>query len=148
MEWKKFDDTYEVSEYGDVRSLGRHKKEKKLLKLRDTKKGYKQVFFWLGKMKGFQVHRLVYELFVGKLTLDYDVHHKDENKQNNHYTNLELIQHGTHTSIHKKGSKWLNHKEKIKKEKRDKTKNITYDMKAYQKAYQKNYREMRLKRNM
>ena len=110
MEWKKFDDTYEVSEYGDIRSLGKHKKTKRMLKQKDTKKGYKQIHFWLnGKSKGFQVHRLVYELFIGGLTLEYDVHHIDEDKTNNHYSNLELIAHGKHTSLHKKGSRWLNH---------------------------------------
>ena len=140
MTWKVFY-KYKISENGDVYSL----KHNRLLKCRVSRKGYKTCLLTLdGEEKGFQIHRLVYMLFVGNLNETFDIHHIDENKLNNVYTNLEKIEHKTHTSLHKLGSKWIDHiykkKEKVLK---DRTLNKTYDMDAYQKAYQKNYRSIR-----
>jgi len=53
------------------------------------------------KQRKFYIHRLVYESFVGPLELGKMIHHKDENKQNNHYTNLVQITYKEHSEIHK-----------------------------------------------
>ncbi|MGC4378264.1 HNH endonuclease [Fictibacillus sp. Mic-4] len=48
-------------------------------------------------------HRLVMERHIGRyLTEDEIVHHKDENKQNNDISNLEILDRSTHIALHKK----------------------------------------------
>lgn len=89
MEWRKIKDFegYEVSEYGDVVS---HKRNKtKTLKPQMDRYGYLVVNLYLnGKMKTVKIHRLVCTSFnEGK---GETVNHKDFNKLNNHYSNLEF----------------------------------------------------------
>lgn len=81
---------YYVSNYGEVYS----KKTNKILRQSTTKQinGYKLV--WLSKdnnVKGFLVHRLVYELFVGVIPTGFQINHLDENKHNNRLDNLDLV---------------------------------------------------------
>jgi len=52
------------------------------------------------KIKKYLVHRLVYSTFVGDLIKGMAVHHKDGNKINNHFKNLEQIDYITHNNIH------------------------------------------------
>lgn len=79
--FKKYDDTYYVSEYGDVYS----KFLNSTMLHEITYDGHHRVQIH-GKHKF--VHRLVYELFVGPLIEGMQINHKDDNKNNNHYTNL------------------------------------------------------------
>lgn len=89
MEYKKVKDYdgYEVSEYGDVISY----KRGRVITLRPQldKDGYKTVNLYNnGKMKTVKVHRLVCVSFnEGN---GETVNHKDFNKLNNHYSNLEF----------------------------------------------------------
>lgn len=53
---------------------------------------------------GVRLHRAVYETFHGQIPKGMHVHHKDENKLNNHPSNLELMERGHHTSHHNKGN--------------------------------------------
>ena len=87
MEWKKYDELYEVSEYGDVKNL----KNDKILKVRITPEGY--VHYSLhGKNK--KIHRIVAKLFVpNKMNLPC-CNHIDGNKLNNHYSNIEWCTQG------------------------------------------------------
>ena len=88
---KGYEDIYVVSEYGDVLRI------KKYLNSKDTplvqyltKDGYMQVTLCKNNIKqSYRVHRLVAEAFVPKLKGKNIVNHKDENKLNNHYSNLE-----------------------------------------------------------
>ena len=98
---------YEVSNYGNVRSLNYKKTgETKILKQNVNKKGYFVVTLCEKKRrKQFRVHRLVAFVFVENDDVENktQVNHIDENKENNHYTNLEWCTvkynntHGTRT---------------------------------------------------
>lgn len=94
-------DGYQVSNYGNVRSIDRvvsaHDGRRKLnLKGRLLKSaiddGYKKVAFSIGK-KLFtkKVHRLVAEHFCEKPMGIREVNHIDGDKLNNHYSNLEWV---------------------------------------------------------
>lgn len=98
-EWKPvegYEGLYEVSNLGEVKSLGNNKKRKeKLLSPGKNNKGY--LFVYLSKNgvgKPFTIHHLVYEAFVGEIPKGWDVNHLDENKENNHLENLEACSHG------------------------------------------------------
>ena len=86
MEYKKFYN-YDVYENGDVFS---HYRNKFLTK--SLVKGYIQYTLFInGKIERYKAHRLVGMLFL-PLPLNYKdlmINHKDGNKLNNHYTNLE-----------------------------------------------------------
>lgn len=52
-----------------------------------------------GKNEQVMEHKLVYEAHYGKIEEGYDIHHLDNNPQNNVYTNLEKLSHSKHASI-------------------------------------------------
>lgn len=103
MEWKPikgYDDIYEVSEYGDIKSLSRLKINKKFthvtkqihLKQGLNKRGYRHVRLCKNKIaKTRLIHQLVGEHFVDNPNSKPQLNHKDGNKINNHYTNLEYV---------------------------------------------------------
>ena len=100
---KGFEGLYKVSTWGRVKSL-KYNREK-ILKPSKDKDGYLHVVLYKnGKIKGYKIHRLVIETFMGK-TLDKDyyfVNHIDEDKTNNKLENLQYCTHkyninyGTH----------------------------------------------------
>ena len=88
---------YEVHEDGTVISLGRLGargyvvKDRKLIP-RENSNGYLRVSMNLtGKQKEYFVHRLVAAHFVENPNNFPVVNHKDGNKHNNHYSNLEWV---------------------------------------------------------
>ena len=86
--WKEIKgfENYSVSNYGEVKS----NKKDIILKQRKTKTGYKIVDMRANKKKYTKyVHRLVAEAFVDNEFNFKCVNHKDENKENNNYLNLE-----------------------------------------------------------
>jgi hypothetical protein len=46
------------------------------------------------------VHRLVWTLTNGPIPEGYHIHHKDENKRNNHWDNLEALPEDEHHRLH------------------------------------------------
>lgn len=51
-----------------------------------------------GPLRGKRVHEVVAEAMLGMpLPPGVDIHHKDENKLNPHWTNLEIKTHGEHS---------------------------------------------------
>ena len=89
--WKDipgYERLYEVSNLGGVRSL-RFDPPKHIYQV-TTNSGYKQVkLSKYGKEKHFGVHRLVALVFVDGYQDGLEVNHKDLDKTNNMYTNLE-----------------------------------------------------------
>lgn len=108
--WKDingYEDLYEVSSFGRVKSLGNGKSnnsKKRILKLGKHKSGYLYVdLIKDGNRKTFRVHRLVAENFIPNPLNLPEVNHKDENKENNFVENLEFcnrtynVNYGTRT---------------------------------------------------
>lgn len=92
--WKTIQDAqkYKISNLGRVKSC--QNSQDKILKLKKTKLGY----FTVGLMvepnirKWFLVHRLVMNAFNPiDNSENYEVNHKDENKENNRIDNLEWM---------------------------------------------------------
>jgi hypothetical protein len=80
---------YEVSNTGFVRSL---KYGKKRILKQDVNKGYLRVTLSKNNtQKRFQVHVLVAKVFCDGFSLNKEVNHKDFNRKNNIYTNLEWV---------------------------------------------------------
>ena len=96
--WKdveEYEGLYQVSNLGNVKSLNYKKSGKsKLLKPSTDKQGYKHVFLCMnGCQKQYSIHRLVAKAFCEGYFEGAVVNHKDENKQNNIWTNLEWCTH-------------------------------------------------------
>lgn len=97
--WKKvlgYEDDYEVSSFGRVRSSKRNK-DKKILKAIKTNNGYSRTFLCRIDeetnqvvRKGYYIHRLVATAFLRKPKKEKtQVNHLNGIKTDNHYKNLE-----------------------------------------------------------
>lgn len=86
-----YEGLYQVSDCGNVRSLNyRNKRMVRQLCFKPHRQGYLQVELHnRGERKTFTVHRLVGVAFVDGYADGLIINHKDENKKNNHYSNLE-----------------------------------------------------------
>jgi hypothetical protein len=94
LEWRVYKDTlYIVSEYGDIVNLSRDKT--RILKHSINPKGYHIASLSKGnhRYEIVGVHVMVAEVFLTKSSCNLEVHHKDKNLGNNHYSNLEWITH-------------------------------------------------------
>lgn len=100
-QWKPiqgYEGHYEISNYGDVKSLGRFVNRKcggywhkeRILKKTKTTTGYWKVELQVsGKRKSLRVHRLVAEAFIPNPDNKPNINHKDGNPLNNFVGNLE-----------------------------------------------------------
>lgn len=93
---KGYENLYKISNYGRVYSY----RQNKIMSLKTDSKGYHQISLYKNSIrKEFRVHILVATNFIKNNNQDKDiVNHKDGNKKNNYYKNLE----------------WTTHKENIK----------------------------------
>jgi len=90
--WKNIEDApnYMISNFGKVKNI----KTGRILKNSVDKYGYLKVSLMQGnKMLQKRVHRLVAKAFVNGEAPDLIVNHKDGNKLNPHFLNLEWITH-------------------------------------------------------
>lgn len=91
-EWKNIKEAsnYEVSNLGNVRN----KTTLKILKGRLSKSGYLQVSIKINETNKFSnryIHRLVAQYWVENPKNKKEVNHKDGNKENNIFSNLEWV---------------------------------------------------------
>lgn len=79
---KPYDENYFISDKGDVWS----KRMKLFLKHEITLDGHHRVRLYGNKKR--MIHRMVYEVWVGKIPNGLQINHRDDNKDNNHFSNL------------------------------------------------------------
>ena len=83
---------YQVSNFGKIKSKPRMGSKGGLLKPFSNYKGYLLVTLFKNKqLKHYQVHRLVYEAFYGKIPFWMQVNHLNERKNDNRLENLNLM---------------------------------------------------------
>lgn len=133
--WKDiegYENLYQVSNYGRVRSVdryvnylrgGKRLMKGKIIKQTSTTLGYKQVKLCKdGKSKNNLIHRLVAESFIPNQYNLPEVNHIDENKSNNRVDNLEWVTHRYNVNygtaqqrrVEKQKGKQLNRKDQSK----------------------------------
>lgn len=102
-EWKwikGYEGIYQISNLGNVKSF-HHSENGKMLSIKN-KTGWYLSFRTTekdGTRKTLRVHQEVAKAFIGDVPKGFDVHHKDENKQNNAWWNLEIIPRKEHLYI-------------------------------------------------
>lgn len=112
--WKSiqgYENYYEVSNLGRVKSLKRnvykkdgsilYRKKEKIKTSKTTTDGYKAVTLSVdGIDKTFSVHSLVANAFIKRPITDsiLEINHKDTNRANNSYNNLEWVTHKNNIS--------------------------------------------------
>ena len=100
--WKEFTQGYSISNEGKVRN----DKTKHILTFHLNSKGYYKICI---KGKHYLIHRLVGIHFIPNLLNKPQINHKDMNKLNNHYSNLEWmtnIENSIHAYAHNNRSKF------------------------------------------
>lgn len=102
-EWKwikEFEGIYKVSNFGRVKSF-KKTDEGYVLSNQNASGDYLRIVLidaLNNRKKSIAIHVLVAEHFIGERPKGFHVHHKDGNKQNNIFTNLEYI----HPKEHRK----------------------------------------------
>ena len=86
--WKDWDGpAKQISNYGNTRRWDKKKKMYVEWKQQTDSEGYKNIHY---KGTTLRVQRMVAEKFIGHIPDGFVVNHKDENKSNNHVSNLEI----------------------------------------------------------
>lgn len=120
---------YKISNYGRIKSLNYGKTQKEKIRKTQLNKGYAKVNLSKnGKVKHYLVHRLVAEAFIPNPNNLTEINHKDENKENNHVSNLEWCTHKYNMSYGTRSEKVIK-KLKGRKFTEDRKRNISKAMK-------------------
>lgn len=112
-----FDSFYQISSFGRMRRNkgGGNSRIGRILKLQLDKDGYTYCTPSVdGKVYKCRIHKLVAEKFIGPCPDGKELNHKDTDRANNHYRNLEYVTHaenvqhsvlcGNHRSLYQWGS--------------------------------------------
>jgi len=86
---KQIEEYYTVSETGKVYSKVRNRELKPHL----NSCGYVMYFLQFPYKRWFTAHSLVAYKYIGQRPDKHDINHIDNNKQNNHFSNLEYVTH-------------------------------------------------------
>ena len=84
---KDYEGYYQISSEGNIRNI----KTQQILKGDTNNLGYRRVTLYTPIRKRFFIHRLVALHFCEGYSEELVVNHKDGNKQNNNYLNLEWV---------------------------------------------------------
>lgn len=88
---KGYEGLYQISNYGQVKSVPRRGTDGRIIKPSFSGSGYLQTHLCSnGVCKSYLVHRLVALHFIDNPNNYPEVNHKDENKTNNYFENLEF----------------------------------------------------------
>lgn len=88
-------ENYSIDEFGIITNIKRNK----IVKSDINHSGYHRVMLYhAGIPQRFAVHRLVADIFIDNPEFKPCVNHKDLNKDNNHYSNLEWVTHKENTN--------------------------------------------------
>jgi len=98
-QWKKIweDGNYTVNCIGDVARVLNYDEcfgfsKCRLLKPNIDRYGYRRIYlYYKGRRYNIRIHKLVAVSFIGDIPNGYEVNHKDGNKNNNFYKNLEIV---------------------------------------------------------
>ena len=118
-----YEDYYEISNYGTVRSKQRYSDccygkqrvlKEKIIVPTPNKNGYLRIMLSKNKnKKRFYIHELVAQAFSSNYSKGKVVHHIDYDKQNNYVGNLYVCSRKEHITLHNKSYKLI--KELIEK---------------------------------
>lgn len=99
---KGYEGLYQLTDNYEVYSVPRPHTSGGLIKPSKSKDGYLKVALCKNsKVETKRLNRLVYETFIGDIPKGYDVHHINENKEDNNPKNLCLLSKNEHYKIHK-----------------------------------------------
>ena len=87
---KEIEQFYRIEENGNIFSF----RKQKYLKTTLNTAGYKYVMLTLSdRSQIYAIHRLVAVKYIGQCPYNHETSHKDGDKYNNHYSNLEYLTH-------------------------------------------------------
>jgi hypothetical protein len=108
MDWQRIENTnFEISSSGEVRNI-KTLKSKKLYSGKTSPYLMLSIYIGNKKRKNYLVHRLVAKYFIKNPENKEQVNHKNGNKLDNHYLNLEWVTpkenmlHAVNTGLYKK----------------------------------------------
>lgn len=87
-----YENKYQISNFGRIKSLNYNTKREKILKLSKDKKGYLRIILTKNNIKkSYKVHRLVALHFISNPKDKPQVNHKNGKKSENYFKNLEWV---------------------------------------------------------
>ena len=96
---------YQISNFGNIRWKYKQKDKYKPVNGTLSRHGYLNLHLRRPRSKHIYIHKFVAHHFINPVPDGFVVHHKDEDKLNNHVSNLEIVTHAEHRKRHKNSNK-------------------------------------------